>query len=426
MNITDKQFKINNNFNIFEILSTSKRQYNRYTYYFSTNIIDYLSNSPERKDKDIEFPKETINGVKLCLDSEQSRRRKSSKNKSFYHLYGFDDLDRFEFTYKGVKMYFQVNTFDNIPHGIDNEILYQFRIYYPDYNILNELSKSVKSFYQKYIKDAEIDEDTTIDCYINEEDFWNLSNTRNKRSIDTIYIPKKDKQRIIDKVKNFNSMETIKRYRRCGILHKLVCLFHGVPGSGKTSFVTAIASEIDYDIASFNFEPKTTDKDLNKLVSNLPEKTILLLEDMDCLFKERKENDSHKNAITLSGILNILDGLNSKEGMIVFITTNHKEFLYDPALIRPGRIDISLKFENIKIQQVKEMYKVFMEKSYCEEQMNKFIDEFKTINFECSTALLQQYLFIYMDQPEEAIKNIHDMKDLYRDSLFEDKKYLYT
>jgi hypothetical protein len=427
-NRDDAIFAKQYNYKVFEIHSASIKQYMTTTYYFASNIIEILSNSNEKRDNDLQLPKDTIDDINLCLDSEHYRRRHSNKTKTLYHLTGFEDSTKFVFVFKNHIMHFQINTFGRKPHGVEGKLFYLFKIYYEDYKVLQDLIKSTKLHYQKYINDGEIDEENTIDCYINDEDgYWDLGTTRKKRNLDTIYLPKKDKERILNKVKQFNSAETIDRYHRCGVLHKMVCLLHGVPGGGKTSFVTAIASELNYDIASFTFDPKTTDSKLNKLISNLPDKTILVLEDMDCLFKDRKENDGHKNAITLSGILNVLDGLNSKEGMIVFITTNHKEFLYDPALIRPGRVDISMKFENIKIPQVKEMYKVFMEKSFDETHMEKFINEFKKLNIECTTALLQQYLFIHMDNPQSAIDNIYDMEDLYKDAQFSEKKdNLYT
>lgn len=419
----DEFFAIQNNYKLFEIHSATAKQYMTMTYYFASNIIEILNNTTEKRDNDLYLPKETLDNINLCLDSEYYRRRHSGKTKTLYHLTGFNDITKFEFRFKEHTMHFQINTFERKPCGFEGKLYYLFKIYYKDYKVLQDLIRSTKLHYQKHINDGEIDEENTIDCYINDEDgYWELGTTRKKRSLDTIYLPKKDKERILDKVKKFNSQETIDRYNRCGVLHKMVCLLYGVPGGGKTSFVTAIASELNYDIASFTFDPKTTDSKLNKLISNIPDKTILVLEDMDCLFKDRKENDGHKNAITLSGILNVLDGLNSKEGMIVFITTNHKEFLYDSALIRPGRVDISMKFENIKIPQVKEMYKVFMEKSFDEKQMNEFINDFKKLNVECTTALLQQYLFIHMDKPQDAIDNIYDIEDMYKEALFSEKK----
>ena len=70
-------------------------------------------------------------------------------------------------------------------------------------------------------------------------------------------------------------------------------------------------------------------------ISKIPEKAILLLEDVDALFVDRKANDSNKSLVSFSGILNVLDGMARKNGLITFLTTNYRNEL-DPALIRPS------------------------------------------------------------------------------------------
>ena len=153
---------------------------------------------------------------------------------------------------------------------------------------------------------------------------------------------------------------------------------------------------------------------------------MLLIEDMDCLFKDRKKNDEMKNSITLSGILNCLDGLASKEGMIVFITTNHIKNLFDEALIRPGRIDDLMEFTYIKRVQLEEMYKIFMEHNYDESKMKNFIKTYNSLNVKCTTALMQNYLFRYVDQPDEALEHIDDIKDMKEKTTLDKEADMYV
>ena len=94
---------------------------------------------------------------------------------------------------------------------------------------------------------------------------------------------------ILNDVEWFLSNETKERYESIGRVHKRVYLFEGLPGSGKTSFISAIASQIGYDIAIISFTEKVTDGKLIRLMKNLPEKTILVMEDIDVLFQERKK-----------------------------------------------------------------------------------------------------------------------------------------
>ena len=94
----------------------------------------------------------------------------------------------------------------------------------------------------------------------------------------------------------------------------------------------ALASKYSYDVAILSLDPKMTDMKLCNAIKNLPKKCFLVIEDIDGLFVERKTGDNHKNCITITGLLNSLDGIMTKQGLITFITTNFKSNL-DSALI---------------------------------------------------------------------------------------------
>ena len=112
------------------------------------------------------------------------------------------------------------------------------------------------------------------------------------------------------------------------------------------------------DIAIVSFAPAITDGIFMNAVSNLPKNSILVLEDIDSLFIKRESSRENKSCVSFSGVLNILDGLARREGLITFMTTNFAEKL-DRALVRPGRIDYKLHFDYATKYQIKEMYKFF-------------------------------------------------------------------
>lgn len=64
---------------------------------------------------------------------------------------------------------------------------------------------------------------------------------------------------------------------------------------------------------------------------------------------------SYQSSVTFSGFLNALDGVASGEERIIFMTTNHPERL-DPALIRPGRVDLSLLIADASPQQAQRLF----------------------------------------------------------------------
>lgn len=118
---------------------------------------------------------------------------------------------------------------------------------------------------------------------------------------------------------------------------------HGPPGSGKSSFIQALAGELEYNICVLNLSERgLTDDKLNHLLANAPERTLILLEDIDAAFAGRSQSGdpSFSGSVTFSGLLNALDGVASSTSQrIMFLTTNHIDRL-DPALIRPGRVDL--------------------------------------------------------------------------------------
>ncbi len=143
------------------------------------------------------------------------------------------------------------------------------------------------------------------------------------------------KEAIVDDVKRF--LERDRWYAERGIPYRRGYLLHGAPGSGKSSFITALAGHLDFNICLLNLSERgLTDDKLNHLLSNAPDRSILLLEDVDAAFFGRQQaaEDGYQASVTFSGLLNALDGVASGESRIIFMTTNHIERL-DPALIRP-------------------------------------------------------------------------------------------
>jgi chaperone BCS1 len=77
-----------------------------------------------------------------------------------------------------------------------------------------------------------------------------------------------------------------------GIPYRRGYLLYGPPGSGKSSFIQALAGELGYNICLLNLsEPGLTDDRLNHLLGNTPERSILLLEDVDAAFNQRIQTD---------------------------------------------------------------------------------------------------------------------------------------
>jgi len=167
---------------------------------------------------------------------------------------------------------------------------------------------------------------------------------RRKRPIESVILDKGVKERIIADLLDF--LASAKWYYDRGIPYRRGYLLHGPPGSGKSSFIQALAGTLDYNIAILNLSERgLTDDRLNHLLTIIPRRTLVLLEDADAAFSNRRiqtDADGYRGAnVTFSGLLNALDGVASAEERILFLTTNHADRL-DSALVRPGRVDMTV------------------------------------------------------------------------------------
>ncbi|OAQ95789.1 hypothetical protein LLEC1_04768 [Akanthomyces lecanii] len=195
---------------------------------------------------------------------------------------------------------------------------------------------------------------------------WRRCMSRTSRPISTVILDEKVKKNIIDDVSEYLDPETRRWYSNRGIPYRRGYLLHGPPGTGKSSLSLALAGFFRMPIYMISLNsPFATEEVLATLFAELPLRCVVLLEDIDTagLTHTRDKNHKEENPdatsntegsteakavvaqgkLSLSGLLNILDGVASQEGRVLIMTTNHLEKL-DKALIRPGRVDIVVKF----------------------------------------------------------------------------------
>ncbi|KAL8763734.1 MAG: hypothetical protein Q9184_000526 [Pyrenodesmia sp. 2 TL-2023] len=181
---------------------------------------------------------------------------------------------------------------------------------------------------------------------------------RRKRPLESVILDEGIKERIVADLKDF--LDSERWYYDRGIPYRRGYLIHGPPGSGKSSFIQALAGDLDYNIAILNLSERgLTDDRLNYLLTIIPKRTLVLLEDVDAAFSNRRtqsEADGYRGAnVTFSGLLNALDGVASAEERVLFLTTNHVERL-DSALVRPGRVDMTVRLGEATRYQAGELW----------------------------------------------------------------------
>ncbi|KAF8969838.1 BCS1 N terminal-domain-containing protein [Flammula alnicola] len=182
---------------------------------------------------------------------------------------------------------------------------------------------------------------------------------RLKRPLQSVVLAPGVAETIDNDVKSF--LDRRQWYADRGIPYRRGYLLHGPPGSGKTSFIQALAGSLSYDICVLNLSERgLADDKLFHLLSNAPERSFVLIEDIDAAFNKRVQTseDGYQSSVTFSGFLNALDGVASGEERIIFMTTNHVERL-DPALIRPGRVDLIEKIDDASPEQASILFNRF-------------------------------------------------------------------
>jgi len=188
---------------------------------------------------------------------------------------------------------------------------------------------------------------------------WQKVHAYQPRSLDTVILSKDDKERTLREITAFR--DSREWYRQMGIPYRKGLLFYGPPGTGKTSFVTGLSSHFKSNVYILKLADMT-DATLCEAVKGVEPNSFLIVEDIDGIAaahnRNKKEKEGKEKNVTLSGLLNVLDGLLSPAGAVFILTTNHKEKL-DPALTRPGRVDLQLHMTYADNQQKKALWNRF-------------------------------------------------------------------
>lgn len=198
------------------------------------------------------------------------------------------------------------------------------------------------------------------------------------KTFDTLAMDPAKKKEIIDDLDMFKNGK--EHHRRVGKAWKRGYLLHGPPGTGKSTMVAAMANYLGYDVYDMELTSVHTNTDLRKLLIQTTNKSIIVIEDVDCSSRltgrgrkeeEKKDGETPKNQdlgstsdskVTLSGLLNFIDGLWSAFGeeRLIVLTTNHVENL-DPALIRTGRMDKHIEMSYCDFESFKSLAKMYLD-----------------------------------------------------------------
>ncbi len=226
--------------------------------------------------------------------------------------------------------------------------------------------------------------------------YWNWFGSKRKRSMDTVYMPDTLKNELIKVIKDFLAAEDW--YAARGIPWRIGIMLEGPPGSGKTTIATGLAGYFDKALYSMNLSTIGNDETLLHAFSTAQRNGMVLIEDADGFDAAQDRGNieaeespagseeeitasdgdapkapptnsgsltagtavkkAKKEGVTVSGLLNAIDGVAATEGRILIVTTNDVSKL-DPALLRSGRIDHRFHIGHLTPNDVLSMFKCF-------------------------------------------------------------------
>ena len=240
-------------------------------------------------------------------------------------------------------------------------------------------------------------------------------NAGSARKRESLFLKEGEQERLFGAVATF--LDSKARYRRFNVPHKLNILLYGVPGGGKSTTIAALASHFGLDLAIVPFSPYLNDDSLAVAMYNarMAGCRLIALEDVDRIFSEGRHSggkhssssSSSSNMLTLSGLLNCMDGLLRGDGLIMVFTANSLEHLED-AVLRTARVDFALRFTHADEFQARSVFEFYYpklllhqpeQKNQKEEEEDKKEKEWKRLRdalappLQFTVADLQQFFF---------------------------------
>jgi chaperone BCS1 len=269
----------------------------------------------------------------------------------------------------------------------------------------------LKTFVQQIVECHERNTRARSFLFVHDE-YWVRVEGYCARRLESVILKASEKERLVQDIEQFRASK--ERYGQLGVPYHRGYLFYGPPGTGKTSLVSAPAARFGMSIYGVSLGD-FNDKSLMRAIQDVPTNSVILFEDIDCMKagKARPDADEREKqqwpekpghetgsaerlGVTLSGLLNVLDGFHAPENVLFVMTTNHIEAL-DPALLRPGRIDYRLLLSIASSEQKIALYQRFFPEASASEAR-----EFVEANYSAETMAEFQGLLLALDPERQS------------------------
>ncbi|KAG8363234.1 hypothetical protein BUALT_Bualt19G0000900 [Buddleja alternifolia] len=226
---------------------------------------------------------------------------------------------------------------------------------------------------------------------------WKSVPFNHPASFDSLVIDADLKTKIRHDLETF--LKSKQYYHKLGRVWKRSYLLYGPSGTGKSSFISATANLLNYDVYNVNLSQTIDDADLNMLLLQTTSKSLIVVEDLDRYVSERS-----RSPITSSGLLNFMDGiLNFQDERIMIFTMNAKDGI-DSDLLRPGRVDMHIYFPMCDFNSFKNLANNYL--GVKDHKLFPQVEEIFQSGATMSPAEISELMLVNRSSPSRALKSL--------------------
>ncbi|KAG9130369.1 hypothetical protein Leryth_004251 [Lithospermum erythrorhizon] len=192
-------------------------------------------------------------------------------------------------------------------------------------------------------------------------------------------------------------------YHKLGRIWKRNYLLYGPSGTGKSSFIAAMANFLKYDVYDVDLNRIKDDSDLKMLMVQINSKSLVVIEDLDRFICKKSSSLMSGSGVSLSGLLNFMDGMNNGDGKIMVFTMNNKDEI-DPMVLRPGRIDVHIYFPLCDFSSFKSLAHSYL--GVREHKLFPHVEEIIQSGAMISPAEISELMVANRNSPSRALKSV--------------------
>lgn len=238
---------------------------------------------------------------------------------------------------------------------------------------------------------------------------WRSTAFTHPSTFDTIVMDVDLKNKIKSDLDTFLKSEQY--YHKLGRVWKRSYLLYGPSGTGKSSFVAAMANYLSFDVYDVDLSRVTDDSDLKMLLLQTTRKSIIVIEDLDLFFANEKMSRTAAaggSGLSLPGLLNFMDGIvNSScgdEKIMIFTANSKDQVVVDSGILRPGRIDVHIHFPLCDFSSFKSLAHNYL--GVKEHKLFPQVEEMFQSGATISPAEIGELMLLHRSSPSRALKSV--------------------